>query len=265
MEEPQAVRPALEDKSDTSESIRRNVMLVVEYDGTEYHGFQIQPGLRTIQSELELALKRLTGQTIRISAAGRTDTGVHATGQVVNFITVSPLTPSDFQRALNSLLPADIAVRRASYVDIGFHARFTARGRVYEYRILNRAAKPAIGRQYVYHCRRKLDVDQMQKACELLIGTHDFASFAATAKSLDSTVRTVVAAECRRLDELVVLTIEADAFLPHMVRNIVGTQIWVGTHKIDVAQFRDIMLARDRTKAGPTAPARGLCLTKVKY
>lgn len=246
-------------------SILKNVMLVVEYDGTAYCGFQAQPGVATIQGELESALMRLTGESLRVNAAGRTDAGVHALGQVVNFVTASALAPWDFLRALNSLLPPDIAVRQAAYVDPSFHARFSARSREYKYRILNREAKPAVGRQYLHHYRRRLDVEQMQKACDLLIGTHDFSSFAAADEDVGSTVRTVLTAECKREGEVVQITIEADAFLPRMVRNIVGTLLWVGTHKIDVAQFRDIVLARDRTKAGPTAPARGLCLTKVKY
>lgn len=247
------------------EGSRKNVMLIVEYDGTEYSGFQVQPNAPSVQGQIEQSLLRLTGESIRIVGAGRTDAGVHATGQVVNFLTGSALSPGEFLRALNSLLPPDIAVKAASYVDLGFHARFAARSREYEYRILNRLAKPAVGRQYVYHYRRWLDVDAMHDACQSLVGTHDFAAFAAADDEVRSTVRTVLAAECRRDGEMVIVTIQADGFLPRMVRNIVGTLVWVGTQTIDLAQFQEIMLARDRNRAGPTAPARGLCLTKVNY
>lgn len=254
-----------EQQTGAAESARKTLKLVVEYDGTAYAGFQVQAGQPSIQGELERALLRLTGDRIRISAAGRTDAGVHATGQVVSFSTASSLAPSVFLRALNSLLPPDIAVKEASYVEHSFHARFSARSREYKYSILNRVAKPAVGRQYVYHYRHRLDTDLMHEACQLLIGTHDFASFSAVDQSLQNTVRSVLAAECDREDDLVVITVEANAFLPHMVRNIVGTLLWVGTHKIDLDGFRDIMLARDRGRAGPTAPARGLCLTRVSY
>ena len=243
----------------------RNIMLVLEYDGTSYDGFQIQPGVPTIQGELEAALAKLTGEQIRVNAAGRTDAGVHALGQVVNFTTTCALEPAAIMKALNSLLPADISVRQATAVGPDFHARFSARSREYRYCILNREAKPAIGRQYVYHYRKRLDVEAMREACVALVGTHDYRSFASGVDPTENTVRTVIRAECSRNDDLISIIIEADAFLPKMVRTIVGTLIWVGIHKIDVPRFREIMAARDRSLAGPTAPARGLCLTKVKY
>ncbi|MGQ9674912.1 MAG: tRNA pseudouridine(38-40) synthase TruA [Chloroflexota bacterium] len=258
-------REAGETSESPGEGFSKNVMLIVEYDGTGYSGFQVQPNAPSVQGQLEQALLRLTGESIRVVGAGRTDAGVHATGQVVNFVTTSALPPEKFVRALNSLLPPDVAVKAASYVEAGFHARFSARSREYEYRILNRSAKPAVGRQYVYHYRRWLDVEAMHEACQSLVGRHDFASFAAADEKVRSTVRTVLAAECKRDGEMITVAIRADAFLPRMVRNIVGTLLWVGTHAIDVAQFREIMLARDRNRAGPTAPARGLFLTKVDY
>jgi tRNA pseudouridine38-40 synthase len=242
-----------------------NVKLVVEYDGTAYAGFQVQPKMPTVQGELERAIATLTGQTIRISAAGRTDTGVHASGQVVNFLTTARFEIDTYLRALNGLLPEDIAVKEVSFVELSFHSRFRARSRQYRYSIVNRSAKPAVGRQYVYHFRRRLDIEAMQQACDILIGQHDFASFAAADEDTESTVRTIKALRCERCDDTVTVNIEADAFLPRMVRNIVGTLIWVGTYKMDLKRFQEVLEARDRTLAGPTAPARGLCLTKVNY
>jgi tRNA pseudouridine38-40 synthase len=243
----------------------RNIKLVVEYDGTDYSGFQVQPNVRTIQGELEAALLKLTGEGIRINAAGRTDAGVHAVGQVVNFKTGSSLDLNVILKALNALLPEDIAVRQGEIVAPEFHARFRARSREYQYTIVNRLAKPAVGRQYAHHFRRRLDVDDMQRACEALVGVQDFASFCAANENIESTVREVLEARCEREDEVVRITVKADAFLPHMVRNIVGTLLWVGSGKADVKVFREILAARDRTQAGPTAPPRGLCLTKVNY
>lgn len=243
----------------------RNIVLVVEYDGTDFHGFQAQPGLRTVQGELEQCLLSVTQEEIRVAAAGRTDAGVHALGQVISFRTGSQLNPGAILRALNANLPEDLVVKRCDEAPPNFHARFSARSRWYRYTILNRPEPSALARAYVYHFRRRLDVEAMQVASELLAGTHDFASFARVGHNLSDTVRTVYRASWSRLDNLVFFDVEANAFLPQMVRGMVGTLLWVGTSKIGVDEFRQIVEARDRTVAGPTVPARGLCFIKATY
>ncbi len=242
-----------------------NLMLTVEYDGTAYHGFQIQPGLSTIQGELERAIFQVTGERSRVSAAGRTDVGVHAIGQVVNFKTHSRLPERTLQRALNATLPDDIAVVKCTVVAPDFHARFSAQSRQYRYSILNREAPSALARAFAYHYRGPLDLSQMQKASDLLVGTHDFASFARVSPTISNTIRTVLTATWQRDADWLYFTIVANAFLPQMVRGIVGTLIWVGTGKIDVEGFHQIMLAHDRRLAGPTVPAKGLCFLGVNY
>ncbi|MCL4459379.1 MAG: tRNA pseudouridine(38-40) synthase TruA [Chloroflexi bacterium] len=239
-------------------------MLVVEYDGSGYCGFQLQRGLPTIQGELEQALSQITGERIRVIGAGRTDAGVHAAGQVVNFKTASKLEPEVFIRALKSLIPRDIVVKEAKQVPTNFHARHSARNREYRYVILNRPFPSALVRHLVYHYRHPLNVEAMCKACQLLVGTHDFASFSKGTNAVN-TVRQVQRADCKKDGDKIYIDLEANAFLPHMVRNIVGTLLWVGGGKLDIAGFENILLARDRTLAGPTAPAHGLCLIRVNY
>lgn len=242
-------------------------MAIVEYDGTSYHGFQLQTGdLPTIQSELERALLRITGAAARVVGAGRTDTGVHATGQVVSFRTESKLNPSVLRRALNAVLPSDIAVLLAADVTPDFHARFSARSREYRYSIVNRVARPALERNFALHVDSRLDVEAMSRAASALVGQHDFAAFAGADVEAGATVRNVLAAGCQRsAGDKVYVDVAADAFLPHMVRNIVGTLLLVGHGRLDCGRFEEIMASRDRRRAGPTAPARGLCLVRVNY
>lgn len=244
----------------------RNVMLVVEYDGTCYHGFQLQGAhVGTVQGELERALHQVTGLVTRVAGAGRTDRGVHAAGQVVSFRTRSALGVAVLQRALNAVLPADIAVLAADDVSPDFHARFSARSREYRYTVLNRPARAALERHFTYHVAPPLNVEAMALAALGLVGEHDFASFAGAGEEMASTVRRVLSVDCHREGVKVYVDITADAFLPHMVRNIVGTLLPVGTGKLAVAGFREIFAARQRRQAGPTAPARGLCLMRVNY
>ena len=246
----------------------RNIRLDLEYDGTNYAGFQIQRDQPTIQGALDAALARLTGQTVRVFGAGRTDAGVHATGQVVNFRTDSRLAVATMAQALNALLPPDIVVRGGAEVDPAFHARFSARQRRYRYSIWNAEYPKAIGRQYLYQWRGPLNVADMAEACQALVGTHDFMSFAGATDPQSvgrSTVREVYECRCWREYEMVLVEIAANAFLPHMVRNIVGTLLQVGIGKLPASAVPIILAARDRRQAGPTAPAQGLCLTQVCY
>lgn len=243
----------------------RNVMLIVEYDGTAYHGFQVQPGLSTIQGEIERSVFLVCGERTRVSGAGRTDAGVHATGQVASFRTPVHLSEQTLLRALNAVLPDDIAVKQCAFVAPDFHARFSARSREYRYTILNREAPSALARDFVYHFRKPLDLSEMQEASNLLVGAHDFASFARVSGRVSNTTRHVLSATWQRDADWLYFNIVANGFLPQMVRGIVGTLIWVGTGKIDVATFRQIMLARDRRLAGPTAQAKGLCFVGASY
>jgi len=246
----------------------RNVALTLEYDGTAYHGFQVQLGQQTVQGVLEDALGQVTGAATRVYGAGRTDAGVHAAGQVVSFRSSSAIPASALVRALNAILPGDVVVTNGWEATDDFHARFSARGRGYRYSIWNSPVPTALRRLYAYHWRGRLDVDAMQVACSALVGTRDFASFAGAGdgqREVANTVRTVLSAHCGRDGDLVEVDVAANAFLPHMVRNIVGTLLWVGSGKIDPEGVSTILAGRNRALAGPAAPARGLCLTRVWY
>ena len=242
----------------------RKLMAVVEYDGTDYAGFQIQKSKRTIQGEIERALARVTQEEIRIVGAGRTDAGVHARGQVIAFRTTWQRSLRELQRALNAVLPRDIAVRELALAAEDFHPRFSAVSREYRYTIWNAPVRsPLVGR-FAYHFPWPLDVAAMNEAASVLVGTHDFASFGRPPKG-ENTVRTVYQAKCTREGSFVYLDIVANAFLRRMVRSIVGTLLEVGTGKLFPADFREILEATDRRRASPPAPAHGLCLMKVNY
>ncbi len=238
-------------------------MLVIEYEGTRYHGFQIQANAPTIQGELERALFRLTGETIRVKGAGRTDAGVHAKGQVVTFVTRSELSPGTFVRALNFYLPRDIAVRTAYTVSNNFDVRRDARSREYRYYILNRATPSPLWQRYAYFVAKPLYVEAMNNACQILIGRHDFTSF--SSYRIANAVRTVYKAEVRREGDLVTFDMVADSFLPHQVRNTVGALIDVGLGNSSPREFCEMARAREPGSARPTAPAHGLYLMKVNY
>jgi tRNA pseudouridine38-40 synthase len=244
----------------------RTIKLTIEYDGTHYLGWQVQPNGQTIQGVIQDRLKRLTGELLQLIGSGRTDAGVHALGQVAHFKTESRMDANTFQRALNSLLPEDIVIRRTEETETEFHARRSARSKVYEYRILNRATPPAIDRQYIWYVPQKLDLDEMKKATRSLVGEHDFSAFRSVGSSARSSVRNILQADWKRgKGGLLRFEIEATGFLKQMVRAIVGTLVEVGRGKISAQGFREILESRDRRKAGPTAPARGLFLKEVKY
>jgi tRNA pseudouridine38-40 synthase len=241
------------------------IVLIVEYDGRNYYGFQWQPKLPTVQSELERAIRKLTGESSRVLAASRTDTGVHALGQVVSFRTKSALSPQTFVKALNYYLPRDIAVKGACKVDMDFNVRSDAMSREYEYYILNSSTRSPLFEGFAYFVPKKLNIRAMNKACKFLEGKHDFASFATALGKLRSTVRTVYEAGVAKEDDLVTYHMTGDSFLPHQVRNTVGLLIRVGLDKVGLEEFQEIMEAKRLGLAGPTAPAYGLCLTKVNY
>jgi len=233
----------------------------VAYDGTAYAGFQVQPNAPTVQGELERVLAVICGEPVRITGAGRTDAGVHASGQVIDLRTTSDLAAAELERGVNALLPEDIAISDLEPAADHFHARFSATGRTYEYRIRNAAVRDPLRVRREHWHPGALDVGQMRAAAAHLVGRHDFAAFAAG----ESGERTVKRAEWVSEGDILRFEIEADAFLRGMVRGIVGTLVWVGRGKLTVAAFAAVLAARDRTLAGPSAPAKGLCLVAVGY
>jgi len=233
----------------------RNIKLTIEYDGTAYHGWQVQARDITIQEVIEKALSTMTQEKIRLAGSGRTDAGVHALGQVANFKTASKIPADGFFAGLNSLLPDDIVITACEEVDDDFHARFSAKIKTYQYRIFNRPSAVAIGRQYAWHIRKKLDMDAMQQAAEHIIGTHDFASFEGTGSPRDHSTRTVIHAEFAETEDgYLLFEITANGFLRYMVRNLVGTLADVGLLKTTPDEFKQILKAKNRDLAGATAP-----------
>lgn len=257
------------DKAPESASVVDNItkiVLLVEYDGSRYHGFQLQAGLPTIQGELERALKRLTGDSIRVITASRTDAGVHARGQVVSFRTGSALEKRAFINGLNYYLPRDIAVRAAYRAGDSFNIRSNAISREYKYYILNSQSRSPLWDRYSYMVSGELDIEAMKLAAQAIIGEHDFASFASNlGGEIKSTRRRVYQAGVDRDGELVIFSITASSFLPHQVRNMVGLLIRIGLDKMTLGEFHSIMEARKIGLAGHAAPACGLCLVKVNY
>jgi tRNA pseudouridine38-40 synthase len=242
------------------------ILLVMEYDGTRYHGFQWQDDLPSIQGEVEKALSKLTGERRRVMSASRTDAGVHAEGQVVSFRTGSVLSTDNFVGGLNHYLPNDIAVKAAYRMNDDFNVRREATSREYSYYILNSSTRSPIREGFSYLVPGELDVEAMNQAAQALVGEHDFASFAArNGATVKSTVRRVLSAELTRDGDLVTFNIAASSFLLHQVRNTIGALIRVGQGKMTVAEFKSILEAKELSLAGPTAPACGLCLNRVNY
>jgi tRNA pseudouridine38-40 synthase len=240
--------------------------LIIEYDGSDYHGWQIQPNGRTIQQALEDAVARFTGETVRVAAAGRTDAGVHARGQVATFFEREPLPVKAYVQGMNAILPADVAVRAASIEPDGFDARRSASGKRYRYRIENGPVRAPLSRLDAWQVFRPLDVAAMRAASAHLLGRHDFACFQAADCACEHAVREVRRCEVSgerggRID----VVVEATAFVKHMVRNITGTLCEVGMGKRAAESITTLLLTRDRALAGPTAPPQGLCLEEVLY
>jgi tRNA pseudouridine38-40 synthase len=240
------------------------VAIVVEYDGTRYCGFQTQARGQTIQAELERALGAVTQEERRVVGAGRTDAGVHARGQVAHFKTNWRHSWAELRRALNALLPDDIVVHQLLPVAPEFHARYSARSRWYRYSVFNRPLRSPFAARFAYHLATALDVEAMNAAAECLLGQHDFAAFGQSPNG-GHTVREICMARWRREEDRVFFDVEANAFLRHMVRSLVGTLLWVGTGKIGPAEFAGILVGKERSAAGVTAPPQGLCLERVAY
>ena len=241
--------------------------LTVEYEGTAYQGWQLQPGGPTVQEVLERALATALREPVRVRGAGRTDAGVHACGQVAAVrVTRVPEDLDRLRKSLNALTPDDVAVREIAVVDDAFDPRRHASSRVYEYRILNAPAPSPFWRRYVWHVPEPLQLDAMSAAAAALVGEHDFAAFrGADAEPVRSTVRRALESRLERAGALLVYRIEATAFLKHMVRNIVGTLVEVGRGLRSPDAIGALLLGRDRTRAGATAPPQGLMLVEVRY
>lgn len=243
----------------------RNIKLVLEYDGTRFLGFQKQRRGRTVQRELEKALFRILRERVRMSQSSRTDSGVHARGQVINFQTRKTIPLYNLRRALNTYLPADLAVRDAAEVDPEFHARFNAKRKIYKYLVLTGSVNFPLTRLYAYHYTHPLNVPVMKKGAALLVGKHDFRSFQTEADDEKNSVRTIYRVAVTEKKPFITFTVEGDGFLYNMVRSIVGTLLLLGRGKITPEQLKKIIEGRDRRLAGPTAPPQGLTLEKVIY
>ena len=243
----------------------RNIRLTLSYDGTDFYGWQTQPGFRTVQETLEKAIAAVTGEPIRVNASGRTDTGVHALGQVVNFYTNTHHSAAILLRAVNAHLPADVVLSEAADVPQAFDANRDAKRKLYRYVIHDGPVPSPFLRRYSYHSRHRLDVEAMRQAAEPLRGRHDFHSFESNWPNRMSSVRTISHLAVNRREEWIWLDVEADGFLYNMVRAIAGTLMNVGRGHWPVAKVADILRAEDRRAAGPTAPARGLFLMRVTY
>lgn len=244
----------------------RNIKVIIEYDGTDFYGFQYQPNVPTIQGELERVISRIVKEQVTVYGSGRTDAGVHALGQVINFRTNGTIPTDRICVAMNSLLPRSIAAIHACEVDEEFHARYSAKSRLYRYDILNRDVRSAILGRFCWHVPQPLNVEAMEEASRCLVGMHDFAAFTSGDRDEDGpTVRNVMFAAVRREGEHVLFEIRANAFLRSMVRTIVGTLVEIGLGKRPVSEMAEILCSRDRRRAGRTAPPQGLCLVEVEY
>lgn len=243
----------------------RNIKLVLSYDGTEFHGWQRQPGLRTVQKVLEEAIGELTGNVPTCNASGRTDAGVHALGQVVHFLTASRHRPEVFVKALNAMLPRDVRVLNAEEMPQAFHATLDATSKRYRYVIDNGPIADPFQLRYAWHVYHRLDVEAMNRAARALVGRHDFHSFETHWPNRTSSVRTIYDLQVERMGDRVRVEVEADGFLYNMVRAITGTLVLVGTGRRPESWVAEAIAAEDRAEAGPTAPARGLFLLLVRY
>ena len=242
-----------------------NYMAIVSYDGSSYHGFQLQKNALTVQEVLEKSLEKLYGQKIKIFAAGRTDSGVHARGQVINFFAPENISAERIPAALNALLPDDIVVVEAKAAEPDFHARRDAKGKIYSYTVDNGAYPDVFSRKYAWHIREPLDVDLMRQGASFLLGRHDFKAFQASGSPVEDTKRTLYALDILLKEPFIIFRFRGDGFLYKMVRNITGTLVEVGLRKKTPQEVYTILKSKDRCRAGITAPARGLCLEKVYY
>ncbi|MDQ0233528.1 tRNA pseudouridine(38-40) synthase TruA [Metabacillus malikii] len=239
---------------------------IVSYDGTNFSGYQVQPGKRTVQQEIEAALSRLhKNQFVRIHASGRTDAGVHAVGQVFHFDTDLTIPEEKWPYALNRFLPDDIVIQQSQYVDANFHARFDTTSKEYRYIISQQEIIDVFRRNYCYHYPYPLDLDAIKKASEHLCGTHDFSSFCVARTDVEDKVRTIYTIDLKKQGQELIFSFKGNGFLYNMVRILVGTLLDVGRGKIKTDEIPNIIAGRNRNLSGKTVPGHGLFLYKVSY
>lgn len=243
----------------------KNVKLTIEYDGTNYHGWQSQNNSLAIQDIINAAVYKLTGEKVTVNGSSRTDAGVHAYGLAANFNTSSSIPSERFCYALNTMLPPDVVVVKSEEVPEEFHARFSSKGKKYRYLIHNSAFPSALLRNRAYHFSKHLDESKMQEAAKFFIGSHDFTAFMAAGSTAKTTVRTIYNVKVKREEELVTFEVEGNGFLYNMVRIMTGTLIEVGYGKIRTCDMDSIILSKNRKLAGRTAPAHGLYLLEIYY
>jgi len=243
----------------------RNLKLTVAYDGTGFHGWQIQPNVPTVQGTMRQALEKLFNHSVNITGSGRTDAGVHAQGQVANIETIRSMDTDAVLRGLNALLPAEIRVLQVEEVGAEFHSRRSARSKTYEYHVWRQHIVSPFYCRYVYPFPYPIDPVALDEASRCFVGTHDFTSFCATATEVEDRVRTIFETEWQRGTEEWIFRIRGNGFLQYMVRTIVGTLLYVGTGKLSPADIPSMFEARDRRVAGPCVPACGLHLIRVDY
>jgi tRNA pseudouridine38-40 synthase len=245
--------------------MEKKYLLLIEYEGTAYHGWQVQTNAITIQEVVEKNLSKILNTPTTVLSSGRTDAGVHSEGMPAHFVTDSKMSMGEIQLALNSLLPHDISIREVREVPMRFNARGSAKSKLYRYTILNRDYPSALNFRRSWFVPHELDIVAMQSAAEYLSGEHDFTSFRAGNCNAKSPVRTMNRVEIIQQNDFLIFEFEGKGFLKHMVRNFVGTLVYVGKKKFLPEQVKTILEARDRKVAGPTAPSHGLCLIKVEY
>lgn len=243
----------------------KRVKLVVAYDGTNYHGWQVQDNGITIEEVLNRTISELVQEDIKVIGASRTDAGVHACGNVAVFDTESRIPGDKFSFALNQRLPEDIRIQESCEVDADFHPRYADTVKTYEYNILNRRFELPSKRLYAAFCYYPMDIERMNQAAAYLVGEHDFKSFCSAGAQVQTTVRTIYAVNVTKDDDMVHIRITGNGFLYNMVRIIAGTLMQVGTRLMEPEQVKEILEARDRSKAGPTAVAKGLTLVEIRY
>ncbi len=244
---------------------RRNIRLILAFDGTAYHGWQAQKNAPTLQGSVSQAISHITGERVTLTGSGRTDAGTHARGLAANFFTESRINPEQLLRALNSVLPHDIRALSARQMPLDFHSRRNATSKVYRYQVyLGPILMPHLMREF-FHFPYPIDIGKMEKAARLFVGEHDFASFAKANSTPSNTIRRILSCDLRKRGHRMTLTVEGNGFLHHMVRNMAGTLLEVGRGSISLEYFRELFVKRDRTLAGFTAPANGLVLLKVQY
>jgi tRNA pseudouridine38-40 synthase len=243
----------------------RNIRLTLSYDGTNYHGWQIQPNAISVEETLKGAIAKILDHDVKIFAGGRTDAGVHAMGQVANFFTHKAIGNENLVRGLNSLLPADIRIRESIDAETSFHARYSAKSKTYVYCILNQPHNSPFLTRYVLHAPYGLDVPAMRGAIRHVTGEHDFSAFKKKDEVYGNTVREIIRAGVATKGRMIFVIVEGTGFLRYMVRNIVGTLLLVGRGKMDVEGFGAVLESREREQAGPTAAPQGLFLREIKY